>query len=309
MIQVDICHPLASLEWRTCKKLSSDSKDFSCDFQVVSLKGKVYVYHNIDVKDAKLKIYTPATDMWEEMDCPIPGMHCILTTYCSQLVMVGSKTYGDDDFESKKVWTLNEQGQWQETLTPMPESYDYNVAISHGDHLVVADTSSNVVYVYKDHHWARAQHLPKQLSRARSAVSDQGVLFLTGAGTDTKKGYQEVYSASLDSLIASCQPSDEKSQLSSVWQRLSDMPHQYSVPTVFGSRLIAVANSGIRVYSPSTKSWIHIGDVPFSCFHYGVAVLSSNELMVLGNNRQVFKVMLIKCKFYTINHTYPFILA
>ena len=50
---------------------------------------------------------------------------------------------------------------------------------------------------------------------------------------------KEVYYASLDSLVASCQPSEKP--LPSVWKRLPDVPHDYSSRTVvFGNRLIAV---------------------------------------------------------------------
>ena len=102
-----------------------------------------------------------------------------------------------------------------------------------------------------------------------------------------------VYSASLDSLLASCQPS-ETSQPSSPWKRLTDAPGVWCYPAVFGNRLIAVGadttTTSLYAYSSLTQAWVHTGDTPISLMSdpFGDIItpcavpLPSNELMVVN---------------------------
>ena len=251
---------------------------------------------------ARLYIYTPTTDTW---DTPIdtPVYYFGLTTYHSQLVLVGGKEYvswyGGGE-HANKLWTLSEDGQWQETLPPMPTPCTFASAVSHGDHLLVigGDYHNNKAYVYNGHHWTSAQDPPQPLFTIRSTIFN-GHFYLIGEGKVLPQE-KHVYSASLDLLIASCQPS-ETSQPSSVWKRLPDAPHGYCYPAVFGNRLIAVEKRGgllspttsLHAYSSFTQSWVHMGDasVPSSAATPCAIVLSSNELMVVGG-RRAFKATL-----------------
>ena len=95
---------------------------------------------------------------------------------------------------------------------------------------------------------------------------------------------KEVYYASLDSLVASCRPSEKP--LPSVWKKLSDIPHERSSTAVYGNRLIAVReyppSSSIHAYSPHTQSWVHVGDMPVLLSSTCTAVLPTGDLMVIG---------------------------
>ena len=104
--QVDILHPLASLEWRQCRRLPVDVGDA----RAVWLKDKVYVGGGAtsgSLRDhARLYVYTPATDTWSKLDTPV--YFFALTTYHSQLVLVGGKEYVGGNIEGKptsKLWT------------------------------------------------------------------------------------------------------------------------------------------------------------------------------------------------------------
>ena len=262
--------------------------------KAVWLKDKVYVGGGVTSRsyrsDARLYIYTPATDTWTTLDTPVYSFG--LTTYHSQLVLVGGRKYVGENVlgvPTNKLWTLSEDGQWQETLPPMPTPcYDAS-AVSHGDHLlVIGDDYSNKVYMYNGHHWASAQHPPQQLFHIKSTVFN-GHWYVMGFGGI-------VYSASLDSLLASCQPS-ETSQPSSLWRRLTDVPSVQCCPAVFGNRLVAVgkrSNSttiiSLYAYSSLTQSWLHMADVPFSLISiiFGIiptpcaVLLPSSELMIMS---------------------------
>ena len=270
--------------------------------QAVWLKDKVYVgggwTSGNDRSAARLYIYTSATDTWATQDTLVYWFG--LTTYHSQLVLVGGWEYGGGP-TTNKLWTLilSEDYQWQETLPPMPTSCSNPSAVSHGDHLlVIGDGYPNKIYVYNGHHWASAQHPPHHLDSIRSTIFS-GDWYVMGGG-----GF--VYSASLDSLLASCQPS-ETSQPSSLWKRLTDAPSKYCCPVAFGNRLVAVGKRSIGAATPSclyaysshTQSWVDIGDAPISCITPPCAVLlPSNELMIMSG-QTAFQSRLM-CKFIII---------
>ena len=66
--------------------------------------------------DTRLYVYTPTTDTWDTpIDTPV-YFFFFLTTYHSQLVLVGGEEYNSEVVEvelSNKLWTLNKHGQWQ----------------------------------------------------------------------------------------------------------------------------------------------------------------------------------------------------
>ena len=258
--------------------------------QAVWLKDKVYVGGMISgrLRDlARLHIYTPATDEWTTLDTPVYWFG--LTSYHSQLVLVGGREYVGENIEGEptnKLWTLSEDGQWQETLPPLSKPYIGASAVSHGDHLlVISGDDPNEVYVYNGHHWASAQHPPRLLDSIKSTIFD-GDWYVMG-----REGI--VYSASLDSLLASCQPS-ETSQPSSLWKRLTDVPSEICCLTVFGNRLVAVrrrstitnTTTSLHAYSPLTQSWVHMANAPISSISIPCAVpLPSNKLMFVSERR------------------------
>ena len=252
--------------------------------QSVSLNDKVYIsgphraYHSGKKSSARLSVYTSATDKWDTIDTPVYGF--ALTTYHSQLVLVGGRNC-DDRSRSSKLWTLSNDGQWQETLPPMETACTNASAVSHGDHLlVVSGGDRSEVSVYNGHYWAKAQSMPEQRYNAKSTVYNDNLYVMMW--------YGDVYSASLDSLIASCQPS-ETSQPSSIWKKLPGVPDSQCYSTTFGGRLVTVGTSSIYAYDPFNQSWIKAGDTSILLIHVLSAIdLSTNELLVFGR-RAVFK--------------------
>ena len=309
LVQVqDILHPLASLEWRQCRGPPVNVGAA----KAVWLKDKIYVGGGGTPRNrrdmARLYIYSPATDTWTTLDTPV--YFFALTTYHSQLVLVGGNeyvgeyTHGDI---TNKLWTLSEDGQWQETLPPMPTPCGIDTsAVSHGDHLLVisGDYPNNKVYVYNGHHWTSAQHPPQRLERITSTVFSGQWYVMGGELTPFLNTF--AYSCSLDSLLASCQPS-ETSQPSSIWKRLTDAPRGFCRPAVFGNRLVAVGHGSpsnttyLQVYSSLTQSWILIGKISSTGIFPCAVVLSSNELMIMKGEMAV-KVVL-KCKLLSSNHS------
>ena len=298
--QVDILHPLSSLEWRQCRGPPVDADGA----RAVWLKDKVYVGGGAASgsyrADTRLYIYCPATDTWTTLDTPVYWF--ALTTYHSQLVLVGGYEYVGENIDgdiTNKLWTLSEDGQWQETLPPLPTPCGIFVSsVSHGDHLLVIGIGDypNKVYVFNGHHWASAQPPPQRMDYIKSTVFN-GHWYLLG-GVLFSSQQTCVYSCSLDSLLVSC----ETSQPSSLWKRLTNVPSRDCYPAVFGNRLVAAGGRGsppthtsLYVYSSLTQPWVLVGGVSSTGFSPCAVVLPSNELMVV-RGQTAFKVTL-KCKF------------
>ena len=242
---------------------------------------------------AKLYIYTPTADTWDTpIECPVYWFG--LTTYHSQLVLVGGEYYVSENIYGKitdKLWTLSTDGQWQEILPPMKTKRHSVCAVSYNDHLLVAGgmtfekRSLSIVEVFNSSNWLFAQPLPIRYYSLKSAILGQYCVLMGGKSTD-EQNLNAVHYASLDSLLASCKPFSEPS---SVWKRLADTPYQCSSTAVFGGRLIAIGGGEVfypslttNAYSFQTNSWIHVGDMPFGVSHACSVVLPTEELMVMG---------------------------
>ena len=263
--------------------------------QSVYLKNKVYICSGSleygSRKEAVLYSYAPATDTWQTIATPVYDF--ALTTYHSRLVLVGGNNR-DDGERSTKLWTLSEDGQWQETLPPMETACVDTSAVSHGDHLLVIDGDRKEVNVYNGHYWAKAKGLPEKLHGIKSTLFNSDLYVA---------GWREVYSASLDSLIASCQPS-ETSQPYSVWNKLPGIPEGYLCPVAFGGRLVSVQTSAIYAYNPSDRTWMIAGETPgyfslVSC----ATVLPRNELIVICDGNMSKASLICKCIFFVQHHT------
>ena len=263
--------------------------------QAVWLGDKLYVggglTSGIDRHTARLYIHSPATGTWSHIDTPV--RYFALITYHSQLVLVGGRELVGEDEDgpvTNELWTLTEYDQWRKTLPPMATKRYRASAVEFADNILVAGGEDykginiNIVEVYNGHHWAEAQYLPEPCYRMKSTVLN-GHWYLMGGPGQGKK----VYYSSLDSLVASCRPSEKP--LPSVWKRLPDVPHVLSSTAVFGNRLIAVGgvllghqspSPSIHAYSPHTQSWVHVGDMPVGLISTCTAVLPTGDLMVIG---------------------------
>ena len=269
------------------------------DAQAVWLGDKLYVGGGVTSgsksDDARLYSYTPTTDIWSEIDTPVYWF--ALITYHSQLVLVGGREYVGEERRgpaTNKLWTLTGHDQWRESLPPITTKCWGASAVEFADNLVVAGGTDDegqtidIVEVYNGHHWAEVQCLPNSSHDMKSTVLNGHWYLMGGLGQG-----KEVYYASLDLLVASCQPSEKP--LPSVWKRLPAVPHELSSTAVFGNRLIAVgggylsASSSIHAYSPHTQSWPHVGDMPVGLYSTCTAVLPTGELMVIGGCRTSMK--------------------
>ena len=210
----------------------------------------------------------------------------LLTAIGGQMLWVGPQ---------KKLLSLVDK-KWMETFPPMPTKRSHTAAVTTQHHLVVVggedgsrrhidtvevmDTEARV--------WSTAASLPHPYSSASATIcGDQ--LYLLG-GTDSFGRTKSVLTCSLTSLL---QSQSETSSLS-VWKRISDAPMYHSTcAAIDGSgELLAVGGqdeqhgttSAVYKYDSTTASWILIGNMPNGRYNSLVAVLPTNEMVVVGGN-------------------------
>ena len=293
MMQVDLLHPLASLQWSECSELPVGMQDA----QAICLDNKLYVgggcTSGSSKEHARLYIYSPLTDEWSINGTPV--LHFALVTYQSQLVLVGGKMLAGG-LATNKLWSLHDQGQWRETLPPMIESRSSATAVEYMSNILVAggmypagNMYLDIVEIYNDLYWAKAQSIPIPCRWMKSAVINEHWYLMGGVGQEKK-----VFYASLVSLVASSKRhSDIHLCVPSVWKRLPDVPYAYSSPTVFRNMLIAVGGfpptSSIHAYLPSGQSWIQVGHMPVGRSSICISVFHKEKLLVIGGVRSTLE--------------------
>ena len=276
-MQMELLHPLTSFEWSEHCEIPVGMYNA----QAVALGNKVYIGGGImdPGSSSRLLVYDYTKDSWDILDTPTQWY--ALTTYHSQLVLVGGAD--PDTLEAtNQLWVLNEQCHWAQPLPPMTIERYQASAVSLGDYLIVAggcdgsnDGHLDVVEVYDGHQWMRAQSLPRGCSWMKTTLHEGDWYLAGGMGQGN-----EVYYTSLDSLIATTYSRQAS------WKQLPDAPLIWSTPTVLRKQLITVGggypnSSTIHAYSPSTKSWVPVGDLPVACDSTCTLVLPTGGLLVV----------------------------
>ena len=250
--------------------------------QAVVLGNKVYIGRIVhDGSSSKLLVFDFTEDSYGILDTPTEDY--TLTTYCSQVVLVGGRD-PDTGKATNQLWVLDEQDDWSESLPPMIIKRYQAPAISVGDHLVVAGGCCSdgsplaTVEVYDGHQWRQVQSLPRACCSMKSTVLE-GNWYLASR---TRQGCK-IYHTSLKCLIATL----EEAGQTSVWKKLPGAPLQWTTLAVFRNQLITVeagyyCSSAIHAYFPNTKSWVHVGDLPAACYSTCTLVLPTEELLVIG---------------------------
>ena len=283
-----ILHPGASLQWSRCADLPVGM----AHAQAVLLKNKVYVGGGTTqdyATEATLCIYTPTTDTWATL--PSPVIQSALTTYNSQLVLVGGVVASTSEI-TNQLWALQEdERSWGQPLPAMLTARRGASAISHHDHLIVtggrdSNNRETTVEVWDGNQWINAEPLPKISTFMKTTVHNDTYYLMGGDGQ-----CKSVFCASLQSLIAkTTQQSPSSSGQQSEWETLPDVPYVFSATTVLGAALVAVGGkdgsktprSSLYMYSLPTRSWLHVGNVPLAVSSTGTITLPTGEMIMFG---------------------------
>ena len=181
--------------------------------------------------------------------------------------------------------------KWEELLPPMPTARIRPAVVTTPTNLIVAGglngDALTVVEVLDTNtlEWFLASSIPKALGSPHMSLCG-GNLYLSEHNT--------IFSCSVEELLKSCKPaSTDSSDGGSVWTKLADIPvsHWASLMTYSGC-VLSIGGSdkydegtptgAIHCYDERSDSWSVIGEMPTPRYDTLVAVLPSNELIMVG---------------------------
>ena len=254
-LQVDILHPLTTLEWEQCGQVPVDLvRGYST--KCVVLGEKIYMSSNT-------RLYV-STDLnsWTELP-ELPAYLGTLTTYRSQLVMVGGEDYTNKATKAtNKLWTLSEAGVWEESLPPMPtECYEpVVVSATEPECLIVMRkyAGESFMEVLIGDQWFVAERQLRSDSLEGGVVYN-GMLYIHGSGMDA-----QIFCCDFQSLITSCRHPDPNNPLK--WSEISLMCGPMISILSFRQQLVMVCENEMFSYQPLTDGmpWVFLGHVPIS---------------------------------------------
>lgn len=203
---------------------------------------------------------------------------------------------------TNKVFTLT-RSLWNEALPPMLKKCRSPTTVSFEDCLLVACGAEDegrlldIVQVFNGCQWIVVPGPPMSCYDIKSAILN-GVWYLTGSQQEE----QTVYCTSFDLLIKGGDACNEEV----IWKSLPAVPLEFCSLAVFGNRLVAIGGEetdisspshAIHAYSPKTKSWKHVANLPVGLYSTCAIVLPSRELMMIGGMclNQVYKGSLVTC--------------
>jgi hypothetical protein len=242
--------------------------------------------------------YNVSSKKWSKLpECPC--CYSSLAVINGQLTAIGGcKSVFHKYTYTNKLLSLP---GYKEVYPAMPTKRRGTTAVTSKDHLIVtggeiglSDTDKlNTVEVMgtKILVWSTVASLPHPYSDA--SVTICGDQFYMLGGADDKRRTKSVLTCSLTELL---QSSPSSSSSSSIWHRVADAPAYSSTCAAVNGELLAVGgcnkdarpSSAIRKYNPTTNSWDLISNMPTARHLSLVAVLPTNEMMVVGGRIKRF---------------------
>ena len=224
-----------------------------------------------------------------------PYQGASFTVINGQLTGIGGcKSASNNQTYTNELLSLHEdwfRGSWSHVFPPMPTKRRGATAITSEEHLIVAGGTTELNYAdnlktveamdTKTLVWSTVASLPHPYNWASSTICGDHLYML--GGWDDQGTSKSVLTCSLTELLQS-------SSSSSVWHRVADAPAYYSTSATINGELLAVGGcdrkhqvtSAVHQYSPATNSWDLISSLPRARLRSLAAVLTTNEMMVVG---------------------------
>ena len=277
------------------------------------LNGKVYFGGGAGDKSGdyyNVYCYDLSHDTWTTLP-PLPIHYYALGQVNGKLAAIG----GVKDRmgrRSNEVYTYNEVSHHWKRTTPhdcKPMARDCMGILNTQSALIVAGGeyrlrfATNVVEIV--HHdtlqWCRTDPLPTECC-SLSMVAIGNECYALG-GYQFPSHLNQVFSASFEYLLRNAVPasktthSGSSANTQSVWETLPNTPYYGSAAAVLAGNLLAIGGwetsrekdfterKEVYMYSPSTKSWIYVSDLPEPRANTAIAILSSTEILVIGGSR------------------------
>lgn len=241
---------------------------------------------------ATAKLFTLSRDFASWKESSVPTVDFALTTYHSQLVLVGGRDIFTKDF-TNKLWTSVSGANWKSWLPSLPTARRLSLAVNTGvpEYLIVAGgermdfSPMDAVDVLVGRRWVSVKHLPMPCYYLE-ATFHNGNLYLMGGDR------MKVIYCKIGSLLAACTHMQSSKDTSALW-RMFEMSNDRAHPVSFGQQLLAIGGvhnvtntihytTKIHAHSPSTQSWLHVGDLPTHLYPAAGVVLPTGELLIVG---------------------------
>ena len=215
------------------------------DSRMVTIDDKVFIHsHN------SCLLCAPLTDLssWSELSLPPDVWHSTLTTYQSQLVLVGGVIKGE---RTNKVWTSADGHNWHQSLPPMSRCRFWPKAVSSAspECLIVVggdDVSDRTIEILFSGKWIS---VPKELSYCHDQITiHNGSLYLYDRSSNV------MYCCMIESLLGE----DHEKYWKTIPLPILPLSHRYNsfVVLSFEQHLLAVCKESTYVYSPGAQSWV-----------------------------------------------------
>ena len=234
--------------------------------------------------------YSPADDEWSTLP-PIPVYFFGMGELNGELVIVGGKTrYA---VVTGKVYTFDCSSQnWKECIPPMPTALHSPAVFSQPSCLTVVGgkdehdirLSEVQVFIPQISQWQKASPAPSPLS------------FMTSAVIHNKCFVAEYVSTKVYQLSVSVHQTTESlvtPQVIIEWEDIPHLPYQGCALGSLNGCLLAVGGgewrslaTTVHCYTPITKTWSRVGDLPESRCYCTAIPLPSGELLVMGGKAE-----------------------
>ena len=239
-------------------------------------------------------------DKWTTLP-PLPVKHFGLGQINGKLVAVGGVSAKTGWECTNEVYTFDDKlNKWKKIIPPMPTAKDSPAVISlqsalitAGGHTQFNQHITNVeVFISDKSQWYKTDALPTAC-RDLSAVTSGDTCYVLG-GYEFPVGLNQALRASVDDLLCNAVPANKFNHTdnTSIWKALPNTPTYQPAAAVLASSLITIggtgtaeigsAQTGVYMYSPTTNSWVYIGDLPAPRALTTTTVLSPTELLVIG---------------------------
>ena len=289
--------------------------------QSTVINGVVY-FGGGSVSDEKKRYlvykYNPSENKWTTLP-PLSVRSFGIGQMSGKLIVIGGVKKVNNK-ETNDIFTYeDDSNKWVQAIPSMPTTRFSPGVLSHQSILVViggSRSSGHAVEIFKSDtsQWYMTSEDPVPAKcYGLSAVIIHGASCILGGSVNRSRS-NHAYYASIENLRHAAVPASQKSSTDSstkkesIWKILPNTPTYQPTAAVLAGNLLAIGGSeskdgGINrkevyMYSPFSKDWIHISDLPSPRSLTTAAILSSTEVLVIGgfNNgrvRSVYKGTLI----------------
>ena len=282
------------IKWTEC----SDLPVGMFQGQAVHLRGRIYVGGGSTgdhLADALIFEYSPRRDTWTALP-HVGASRFGLCKLEGELVAVGG-IVGAKVTPSVVVFDTFTK-RWKSSLPPLDNARHSPGCVSLQSAIVVCggvspegDILSSVEVMKSDSfQWYTAGYLSRAatLTHASMVAVYDTVYILGGYKSSTaNSSSNKVHSSSVEMLLSSY-----SGMTPYAWSAMPPTPYYQTTAAHIGTCLVSLGGTEcpyappvyrtINAFSPSSKSWVYVGDLPYEFCHGTAVSLPNNELYIMG---------------------------